>query len=371
MNVAFILKSGGLSGTEKRSTKIASALNLHGHRVVLFMDPVTHSALTGRDYDFEWPPIVVWSYPTWFRWLGYKRKRFAGLRNLVGLSKLDLWLRRKYWARLLQENEIDLAHIYLDRLLCPEIPIPHLFEITSPDMARRIIAKGPPFPPETLLHPNSESVDVVLAGHFEENEKVVAPHAYFDPNEAPDFVPPEKENLVVFGHRLVARKNPLTFAKAAKRFLVAHPDWKVAIRGEGPLTEDVRAVLSEEIGSGRVLFGFTPNLMEELHRSRIFVSIESEDNYSNQSVLEAMWCHNALVLSDRGRTKARYFADNGNLCEPEEEPVLAALNALADDPSGLAQAAQNGRKHVETTFSREAYLDHLESLYGRVLKFNG
>ena len=290
MNVAFILKTKELSGTQKRSAKIARALNQRGHRVSLFMNEKTHRALMSKNYNFDWPPIVIWSYPLWIRALGISQKKRYRLRQALGINRLNSWARKRFWAELFSQYKIDVAHVYLTWKLCSEIPIPHIFEITSPDMARRIIERWRNFPPKTILHPNSEVVDAVLADNFPKLRKMVVPHAFFDPDEPPDYRPPEKENLVVFGHRLVARKNPVVFARAAKSFLAERPDWQVAIRGTGPLADDTRKVLVDEIAAGRALFGFEPNLMDELYRSRIFVSIESEDNYSNQSVLEAMWC---------------------------------------------------------------------------------
>ena len=367
MNVAILVNSGGLSGAEKRCAKIAQALIERGHRVVMLMGPKTCAALTGRGYRFAWPPIVEYDFPRWVRWLGRGRGRLAPLRRALGVDLVDRWAHRQFWRRLLARHRIDLVHVFLDWPCCRDLPVPHLFEVTSPEWARKIIASDFVFPARTLLHPNSEGVDAALGGHFRANRRIVAPTAYFDPQEPADFVPPTKENLIVFGHRLAGRKNPVVFAHAAKRFVAARPAWRVAIRGTGPLEPDVRAVVAPEVAAGRILLGFHPNLMDELHRARVFVSIESEDNYSNQSVLEAMWCCNALVLSDRGRTRARYFADNGILCEPDADAVLAALLELADDPDRLARCAENSRRHVETAFSRDRYLDHLESVYREAL----
>lgn len=361
LNVAVFLDSGTLSGTEKRAAKIANAMNKRGHRVTLFMTPKTRSALVLSDYAFDWPPITVWRYPAWLRFFG--RTRFAGLRKLIGLDALLQAARRWYLGGLLAQHRISIAHVYLVQSRCHDITVPHLFEITSPDKARSLIEAGFSFPTDTLLHPNSEGVDAVLGDRYPQNDRIVAPHAFFDPLEPTDFLAPQKRNVVVFGHRLVERKNPVMFARVAKRFVALRNDWKIAIRGTGPLEKEVRAVISDEVESGRIEFGFKPNLMDELYRSRIFVSIESEDNYSNQSVLEAMWCRNALLLSDRGHTRARYFAKNGLLCEPDEENVLAALLRLTEADDLLNTYAENGRRHVETAFSAEAYLDHLEAVY--------
>lgn len=357
MHIAVFISSNTLSGAEKRAAKIARALIGRGWRVTLFMSPKTHAALVGDEYRFDWPPIVVWRHPRWIRWLGGRSAR------RLGLEALARRVRRGWWRRILRRHDVDVAHVYLSWSICRDLPIPHLFEITSPDIARSMIAAPSSLPASTVLHPNSEVVDDALGGSFPANRRIVAPHAFFDPAEPPDFAPPQKHDVIVFGHRLVERKNPVVFARAAKRFLHARDGWRVMIRGDGPLEGQVRAVLADEISRGRAEIRFNANLMDDLWRSRVFVSIETEDNYSNQSVLEAMWCCNALVLSDRGRSRARYFRDNGVLCEPDEDSVLAAMLAATGDPVALGSCAAKSRRLVETEFSREGYLDHLEAIY--------
>ena len=368
MKIAVLLRTRELSGTQKRSAKIASALNQRGHQATLFYDKKTYKTLTKLNYEIDWPPIVVWSYPKWLSLLDIGGTKFERLREILGLERIKIWGRKRYWSRLFNEHEIDVAHIYIKWRLCQEMPIPHIFEITSPTIARKILEFGNPFPPQTVLHPNSEGVADVLADLEANNEIVVAPHAYFDPTDVSGSEPTAKENLVVFGHRLIPRKNPIVFAKAAKRFLAEKPDWKVAIRGLGPEQEEVESILAEEINDGRALIGFDPNLMKELQRSRVFVSIESEDNYSNQSVLEAMWCYNALLMSDRGRTRARYYAQNGKLCDPDENSVFEALLEITHDPEKLCEMAMNGRNHVEANFNREKYLEHIEITLASAIK---
>jgi glycosyltransferase involved in cell wall biosynthesis len=252
--------------------------------------------------------------------------------------------------------------------LLQDMPLPHLFEVTSPDVARHLIGRPSLVPRSTVLHPNSEGVDAVLGDHFPNNRKIVTPLAFFEPDQVEPTSPSFKDNLVIFAHRLTERKNPLVFARAARRFLALRPDWRVHIRGSGPLEPAVREILEVETAAGRVEIGFAPNLVDELQRSRVFVSIESEDNYSNQSVLEAMWCRNAVLLSDRGFTAERYYADNGLLCEPEEDGVLRGLLELTADDRRLDWWGENGHRHVETSFSPDRYIDHLLATYDSVLE---
>lgn len=107
-------------------------------------------------------------------------------------------------------------------------------------------------------------------------------------------------------------------------------------------------------------------MQEYLIRSKIFVSIESEDNYSNQSVLEAMWAYNALLLTDRGATRRRYFNGNGVFCDLTANAVAKALGDLVEDESRLRAMALASRRLVEEKFSVDAYLADLERAYQKI-----
>jgi len=146
------------------------------------------------------------------------------------------------------------------------------------------------------------------------------------------------------------------FAEAVKQFLARHHGWKFAILGDGEQKSKVSECLKDEVQEGKAEVGYVSNVHEYLARSKIFVSIESEDNYSNQSVLEAMWAYNVLLLTDRGATRKRYFNDNGLFCEPDVDSVASALEALIEDEAMLGSMACASRQLVDTIFLVEAYI---------------
>lgn len=363
MRLGIIFKSSIMSGAEKRSTRIARALNQRDRSATLLLDRATANAATSSDWREPWPPVVCWSTPKWHNWLKRGRRRLAPLHDLFRTSRLEAHLQRKFWKRIVQRENIDVIHVFLGENLTGVLPCGVVFEVTSPDVARRITKNPKSIPQHVILHAVSDGVANIVRPHFENHQVITAPMPFFDPSGLGQEPSSTKENIVLYGHRLIDRKNPVIFAEAAKRFLAQRPNWRVLIRGSGPLKPRVLEILSHEIKTGRAEFGYSANLVDDLWRSRIFASIIEPDNYPSQSVLEAMWCRNALLLSDRGSTRSRFFNNNGILTEPDADKVTDALLAMTSDPDKLGQYGINSRRHVETAFDRDKFLNHLEEVY--------
>lgn len=369
--IAFFIQSANLSGAEKRVAKLAKRLSSMGVKALIFADTQTADVYRKAQY-VDNSLIRTWEYPFLTRVTGIGRQRLAKLRRVSGLDQLHLKLVHKYWRRQFAHECIGVSHVFINPAICRDLPCPKLYEITSPDMARVLENKaaqypGDFFPPETLLRPNSESVEAALGPTLRRWQIQTSQTALFIPDVEQEINLHNKENLIVFAHRLVARKHPLVFAQAVKQFLTNHHGWKFAILGDGEQKSKVIECLKDEVQEGRVEVGYVSNVHEYLARSKIFVSIESEDNYSNQSVLEAMWAYNALLLTDRGATRKRYFNDNGLFCEPEVDSVASALEALIEDDARLSSMACASRRLVEETFSVDAYIADLERAYREVL----
>jgi glycosyltransferase involved in cell wall biosynthesis len=129
-------------------------------------------------------------------------------------------------------------------------------------------------------------------------------------------------------------------------------------------------LLSDEIRDGRVVTGYRTKILPELKKSRIFVSIIEPDNYPSQSVLEAMYTGNALLLSDRGFTKERFFNGNGRLCEISFEDVLSKLTELVQDLSNLDIYGRNSLEILNTRYNKDIYIDYIKNMYNSVEKSN-
>jgi glycosyltransferase involved in cell wall biosynthesis len=362
--IAFMWESGGFSGAQKRFAAIAAALSQRGFGAVLLLDERDAQSMQRRSKQ-PIPHLHTYRLPWWLRLLRRGHWRAPRLWRSLGMRDLYLAGLRRFFDTLLTRHHVGMVHLAMSDHFAHAIPRPTLFEVTSPDWAERIGHDPRIVPEHVALHAVSESVDERLRQHLPHRTIWCAPMAFPNVTIGPDDAP-SRENLVLFGHRLIPRKNGVTFARAAKRFLATHPTWRIHIRGSGPDTEAIAAILASEIATGRAALGFVADLPAELRRSRIFVSIIEADNYPSQSVIEAMACGNALLLSDRGRSREKFFDGNGRMTEVDEEAVVGHLSAMASDPIALARMGEASRRLARERFSQEAYLTYLLGVYRRV-----
>lgn len=362
--VAFLWHSRSLTGAQRRMLALAQALNECGQRAIVVLEARDARALERRLGGV--PPFVRQiTLPPWLHRAGRGRGRmrrlwwYSGLRHLYHAA-----LRRELHAVQRRET-VGLWHVSMSTELAHCTPGPTLFEVTSPDWADRLAVGHQIVPATTPLHAVSASVAGRLRARLGGRHIIEAPLLF--PNLDPAAVPPAdmeaKEKLIVFAHRLVPRKNGLLFARAARRFLADHPDWCVAIRGEGPDEPAIRKTLAAEIAAGQVVAGYTSNLPGELARARIFVSIITPDNYPSQSVVEAMTAGNALLLSNMGQSREKFLDGNGLSVRIDEDAVLERLTEMASRPEQLVHMGQQSVCLARARFSQRAYLEHLSGVY--------
>lgn len=249
--IAFFVQSVNLSGAEKRVVKLAERLSSMGLPVLIFMDSKTSEVYRQSRY-LDNTLARDWKYPLFIRITSIGRCKCAKIRRVFGLENLHLKLVHRYWCRQFMQEGIAVSHVFLNPTICRDLPGPKIYEITSPDMARVLEKKaaafsGDFFPPETLLRPNSESVAAALGPALRRCRVQTAETALFIPDSEKEASCRDKENLIIFAHRLVPRKNPLLFAEAVKQFLTRNPVWKIGILGEGEQRARVIQSLEEEI----------------------------------------------------------------------------------------------------------------------------
>lgn len=365
--IAFIWESRSLTGGQRRFLSIARALNTRGKSAIILLNEKDAKALRKISGE-RLPEIVTYRRPWWVSIWRKPRGPSARLWGILGLENLYFLAARRFWRDLLARNNVGMCHVSMSNSLARVVSGPALFEVTSPDWVDRLASEPDIVPPEMLLHAVSESVHRRLENRLPNRRVMLAPLPFpnMDPENSPLPDMAAKENLIVFAHRLLPRKNGVVFARVVHRFLADHPDWRVTIRGEGPDEGQIRQILNAEISSGQVELGFLTDLRSELYRARVFVSIIQPDNYPSQSVMEAMVCGTALLLSDQGRTREKFFAGNGRMTEVSEDMILSNLVKLTKDVQSLELMGFRSRQLAEQIFSQTAYLTHLEHIYAKL-----
>ena len=152
----------------------------------------------------------------------------------------------------------------------------------------------------------------------------------------------------------------------------AGPEWRLRIRGEGELREELTA-LAEELGlAGRVeLPGMASaeQLREELGRAAVF-AMSSVTEGLPKALLEAMASGCACVATDVGDCRAA-LADPARVVPPGEPQEMAAALAPLLAESERRRAAGEADRERARAYSWDAYRDRHYDLYARLLGRGG
>ncbi len=177
---------------------------------------------------------------------------------------------------------------------------------------------------------------------------------------------PEKEPWVVFAGRLVEEKNPLLFLEAVSAIRRAVPSARFFLLGEGPLGPLVEQALDRLKLKDVVTLGFHADLAPILGKARVFMSLQRQDNYPSQSLLEAMACGAASVATDVGLTWRLVDDTTGVRVKPDPEQIAEAVIALLRHPQRCDALGRSARQRVAEQHSEGRYRTHLDMLYAGV-----
>lgn len=177
---------------------------------------------------------------------------------------------------------------------------------------------------------------------------------------------PKKQPWVVFAGRLVEEKNPLLFVEAMPAVLRAAPAARIFLMGEGPLSPAVEQAVERSGARDAATTGFLSDLAPIFGPARVFVSLQRQDNYPSQSLLEAMACGAATVATDVGLTWKLVDETTGIRVKPNPSDIAGAVIELLKEPARCDRLGQSARRRVMEQHSEERYRAYIESLYAKV-----
>lgn len=90
----------------------------------------------------------------------------------------------------------------------------------------------------------------------------------------------------------------------------------------------------------------------------IFYSIQKDNNYPSQSLMEAMACENAIIASDVGETRRLVTEDEGILVPLSAEKIADAIQFLLSNPAECYKFGTNARKKVLNEHSIENFSNY-------------
>lgn len=169
-----------------------------------------------------------------------------------------------------------------------------------------------------------------------------------------------KENSVIFMSRLTDIKNPLLFVESIKIYNEKYrrDDVHFYILGVGLLENEIKDYIAQYKLSDAHFNGAVYEPWQYLRTSRIFVSLQRDDNYPSQSVLEAMACENAIIASDVGETRKLVTNNEGILVNLNAGEIAEAMNKLISNPKLIKKLGKNARKKAMAEHNIEKYSEY-------------
>lgn len=186
-------------------------------------------------------------------------------------------------------------------------------------------------------------------------------YSHFKPGE-------DKENWVVYASRFEPIKDPLLAVAVAQRVIQQHPDARVFLLGFGSMEAAVKqAVIDADIPTERIEVRFEPDVADILARAKIFLSLQVVENYSSQSILEAMACRCAVIATDVGDTALIVDDEVGARLPADADRIAAKVVDLLNDPVECVRLGQNAYTRVTTEHTLERFAGYLSEMYADVL----
>lgn len=365
----FFITGNAFSGAEKRM--LITALEVHKRT----QEPVT-VYITAKLYASLASKFSV--------------DKFAGIEfkvdPVVGFlpSKLNTALR--YFYRFLSlTNRESVLHIsqykYPDAWLGKLAKLRGnkvFFEVTSPDVAQssltKKLANSAAYSDGLICV--SKNVERLVKNQMNGSQQVrilrrKTPFVAFDVAKGADIA--QKNNTIVYAHRLIARKNPLLATQVFISLAQKYPDWTFLICGQGPLEHEVSAAVDASKLTNVRFLGFQAGMTAIINEARVFVSLIEPDNYPSQSVLEALSLGCALLVSDTGESKSAFIADsaadstangaaNGFAVELSAAAVMEGLTKLIESED-IDAYCMNSIQHYNANYGLQLYVDDSLALY--------
>lgn len=345
-------------GAERRFFKISKYVNgKKESRLNIYL--IINSSLYLSAIKVEWAKVLLLKFE-------HENKLIIipdNIKNIFlsrGLFRLFKLISAKRFRAILHGRILSLPRLLLKR--------DTIFEVTSIDEAKHIVQNYPKFILKNVRCFNCVSETVAkdfICFSREAGYNLLTSKIKFDKfpffNSQDEEENLEKNKTIVFASRFIERKNPILFANSCKKLLENFSDWNIYICGKGPLEEEIKYILQEYIEKKRVKVLYSTKIEEILKKSTIYVSLIEPDNYPSQSILEAMYYANALLISNTGTSNRFISKDqnniNGILCELNTIDIYDNLVKMCENFEYTKNMGLNSKKLLDENFSSNNYIN--------------
>lgn len=377
MTRVYLVNMGfGLAGIERRFANIWSVLHRRGHVFPIMAIPSTLATIlesAGLLPDIPGALRIV-PEPASLAALGRVNLPSAlhTPRDLLR-SRLSALRYRTVWAEIARDPDA-VIHIGM--------PCSALTPPDRPTVYECVDATFRSFPSRhfqlastrrCLVHCQTDRIrrtlDAAYAGRRTQWQTITNPtyFAHYAPADQPILRDPR---LLAFVGRLHTIKNPLLFLEGVALARQRGCDCRAIMLGEGPLQSEVDAFIAAH-GLGAIVdVRFDDQAPASLARAAAYVSLQANDNFGSQALLEAMGAGCAVIASDVGET-ARIVTDAvGVRVALTPESVADAIVSIVDAPERTRERGAAASALARGTYSADTYAAFLESLYARAPLFH-
>ncbi|MCZ7666103.1 MAG: glycosyltransferase family 4 protein [Chloroflexi bacterium] len=320
MRVAIVIVSWGIGGSEKRYANIYNFLSQHSEYeyTLVINNYLVNLLQSDAGVSLSKPENVLRLFDKGFS------KRFdrplptayknggilAGIINfLIALIyQLGYVIGLMGASNNLRQQDFDVVHYvfpylgqYLDFIIKkPKVLACQNVELKSTLLKNRFYKKA--LQTKGFFDIVSEQMKMIITEELAINDDFrlrVYPCSFVD-YEKTYIVP--KEQLITHVGRTVAVKNPHLFVEAINQVEKVFPQIKAYMLGRGILDKQIDELIERYELQNVITKKFHPQPEEVLSRSLVYVTAQSFDNYSNQTLREAMACGCAIVATDVGNT---------------------------------------------------------------------
>ena len=355
LSIACVIHSLNGGGAERVMAGLASRLAERGHRVSL----VTYSQSEPDRYavsdSVQRLPLELVDASAFaiLRLAGLFR-RHTSIRNAIESIKPDVVI------SFCDRNNIDVL-LALRKQSLPII----VCERSDPskqslgwiwNRVRRMI-----YPHAAAVVALTESAARFLGGFCDAVE--VIPSAVDDPPIASDRTAASKEKLIVGIGRLEHEKGFDRLVEAFAQATADHPDWRLALYGEGSQRAALQQLIQERQLVGRVeLHGWVRPVWDSLAQATIFCLPSRYEGFPS-ALLEAMavGVPSISVDCESGPRAIVRTGENGLLVDPSVEGLAEGLRRWVEDPQERERIGTAGPA-VSEEFGWEPMVNAYESL---------
>lgn len=371
MKIAIVVTSPQIGGTEKRFVNLFNSL-------------IENSR---NEYFLLIPEILYKKYKK-AKLLNNKSRKIIVLftkfpNNLYNLRKIFIFkikgielilkisLRRELYNKLKEINP-DLLHFTMgSKFLNTKYGKPILFE------AQSFSYKGP-F--NSKLHLNGlneghyfncaskkifDNYSSVKTIYSEKKKIFLNPCSFTDYSKT---YATDKKKIIIFLGRFEEIKNPMLFLESILELSRYRNDFKALMLGYGSLEKKIKEFITRQKMNSYCEVFFSANPIPLLAKSLIFTSLQTNDNFHSQALMEAMACGCVPVVTNVGESYRLVDPSVGVLVKEDKFIISTVLNDLLDSFTEAVEMGKRAGIKVKSEQNIDTYISYLLSIYEHIIK---